>query len=128
MRRNFLGVLLALTVAACASVPNPLTDVTIFQLKNGYAIGLELAKGYDKYCHAKPYKQLMLDPVAKPICQNRRTVQRNINTYGPKAGSLVRKAEAFVDANPTVSAASLISPAWDAVIAFQNVIPRVPAQ
>lgn len=127
-----LLLVMALSLGACQttsnpfqSVTNPVTNLDIYRVKNTYAATLQLAKDWRTYCWSKTYKAIMADPVAKPVCQNRRQTVRQIQKYQPVAGSAVAKADAFVKANPTVSAVSLIGPAWDAVTALQNVIPRV---
>lgn len=121
----------ALALGACqtvnpfASVTNPVTSVDMYRVKNTYAATLQLAANWRTFCYARTYKSLMADPVAKPVCQNRRSTVRQIKKYQPLAGTAISKADAFVAANPTVSAANLIGPAWDAVTAFQAVVPRV---
>ena len=121
----------ALALGACqttnpfATVTNPVTNLDIWRVKNTYAATLQLATSWRTFCYARPYATLMADPVAKPVCQNRRNTVRQIQKYQPLAGTAVRKADAFVSANPTVNAASLIGPAWDAVVAFQAVVPKV---
>jgi ElaB/YqjD/DUF883 family membrane-anchored ribosome-binding protein len=61
----------------------------------------------------------------RPVCKDRRSVVRNIQKYQPVAGAAVRKADQFVRDNPTVSAASAIGLAWDAVTNFQRVVPTI---
>lgn len=126
-----VSVSLALTVGACtttnpfATVTNPVTNLDIWRVKNTYAATLQLAASWRTFCYARPYAMLMTDPVAKPVCQNRRNTVRQIQKYQPLAGTAVRKADEFVRNNPTVNAAGAIGLAWDAVTEFQKVVPRV---
>ena len=126
-----VSVSLALTVGACtttnpfATVTNPVTNLDIWRVKNTYAATLQLAASWRSFCYARPYATLMTDPVAKPVCQNRRNTVRQIQKYQPLAGTAVRKADEFVRNNPTVNAAGAIGLAWDAVTEFQKVVPRV---
>lgn len=107
------------------SVQNPITNVDIYRVKNTYAATLQLAKDWRAYCYARPYSVLIADPVAKPICKDRRKVVREIQKYQPIAGIAVRRADQFVRDNPTVNAAGAIGLAWDAVTDFQRVVPKV---
>ena len=126
-----VSVSLALTVGAgtttnpFATVTNPVTNLDIWRVKNTYAATLQLAASWRSFCYARPYATLMTDPVAKPVCQNRRNTVRQIQKYQPLAGTAVRKADEFVRNNPTVNAAGAIGLAWDAVTEFQKVVPRV---
>lgn len=121
----------ALALGACtttnpfATITNPVTNLDIWRVKNTYAATLQLAASWRTFCYARPYATLMTDPVAKPVCQNRRNTVRQIQKYQPIAGSAVRKADEFVTNNPTVNAAGAIGLAWDAVTEFQRVVPRV---
>lgn len=126
-----VSVSLALTVGACttsnplAPIVNPITNVDIWRVKNTYAATLQLAASWRSFCYARTYAALMADPVAKPVCQNRRNTVRQIQKYQPIAGAAVRRADEFVRNNPTISAAGAIGLAWDAVTDFQKVVPRV---
>ena len=97
-----VSVSLALTVGACtttnpfATVTNPVTNLDIWRVKNTYAATLQLAASWRSFCYARPYATLMTDPVAKPVCQNRRNTVRQIQKYQPLAGTAVRKADEFV--------------------------------
>lgn len=110
---------------ATSTITNPVDSVDIYRLKNTYAATLELGAAYRQFCWSKPYAVLMADPVAKPICRNRRPVFRQIQLAQVKAGSAVRSAERFVQNNPTLNATSAISAAWQAVTDFQSAVPRV---
>ena len=123
----------AVVIVACGStgsVQNPITSVDMYRVKLAYAASLQLADDYRTYCWTKTYRQILADPVMKPVCQNRRTVVRGIQKYQPIAGTAVRKADDFVAKNPVIDASSVIQLAWTAVTNFQNILPArsaVPA-
>jgi hypothetical protein len=119
MKKIILALALSLGLAACANVPNPISGVTLYQVKNVYAIGLQLVVDYRNYCWARPYAVLMADSVAKPLCQNRRANVR----AAQKAKGVAKQA---VDAATAVNSGSLISAAWDAVNIFRTSVPAVP--
>lgn len=115
------------------SVVNPVTSVDMYRVKNVYAATLELVVKWREYCgipagaaaSTRSYASLMADPIAKPVCQNRRATLRRIQSAQSKAGQAISYADGWVRANPTVSAASVIGPAWEAVTLFQQSVPRV---
>lgn len=130
--KSMMVVASLMLVGACAtgpnvfqSIPNPITNVDIYRVKNTYAATLQLAKEWRAYCYSKAYGAIMADPVAKPVCQQRRQTVRQIQKYQPLAGAAVRRADEFVKNNPTVNAAGAIGLAWDAVTDFQKVVPTV---
>lgn len=140
MRRLLLipALFLSLAVAGCGTtgtnlsnllsvvttpVANPVTAVNLYQLKNGYAAALQLAADWRTYCYSKPYAQLLLDPVAKPICQNRRATVRTIQSVKATASAAVVDATNFVTANPTLDASTVINYAFKAITNFQNAVP-----
>ena len=128
MKSLIAAIGLALLVAGCATtggVQNPLTSVDMYRVKNTYAATLELVVAWRNYCWSKSYAAIIADPVAKPVCENRRARLRTIQSAQAKAGSAVRYADNFIKANPTINIASVIGPAWDAVSLFQSVVPRV---
>lgn len=124
------GLAVALLVSGCAStgsIQNPITNNDVYRLKLAYDTTLKLANAYRTECFKRTYAQIMADPIWKPVCQNRRDVVRAIQRYQPPAGTAVRKVAQFAKDNPTVSLISLLGPAWDAVTAFQNAVPRLPS-
>lgn len=134
MRKIILAITLALSLVGCghlgdvlklatASIDNPISGVDIYRVKNTYAAALEIAAEYRQYCYSAPYKTLMADPVARPLCQKRRAIIRKIDSADDKASAAIAAAESFVANNPTISAVSVISAAWDAVTAFKTSIP-----
>lgn len=134
MKRLLAIPLLLVLLSACqVTIPgltsppivNPITNVDIWRVKNTYAATLQLAKDWRSYCWSKPYASLLADPIAKPVCKDRRNVVRQIQKYQPIAGAAVRRADQFVRNNPTINAAGAIGLAWDAVTDFQRVVPKV---
>ncbi len=114
-----------------ASIANPATPVTIFQVKSVYASALDLANGYRDYCYPtspfKSYKALMADPVTGTICKSRRSIVAKLGVADDQASDKIAKAEAFIRANPTISATSLVREAYAAVVNFQGAINTTAA-
>lgn len=138
MRKIIIAVTLALSLAGCAGLPGPLGDavrtltttinnpvrpVDIYRVKNTYAAALEVFVEYRRYCWSQPYAVLMVDPVARPLCERRRQIVRAGQKADEKAFFAISAAENFVTNNPTLNAASAISAAWQAVTDFQSAIP-----
>ena len=132
--------IISLALAGCASgskgvgdfisnatkqITNPVSSVNIYQVKNGYAAGLQLVADYRDYCWARPYAVLMADPIAHPICQNRRPNVRVAQSAERKAYAAIASADAFVRNNPTGNAVSYVNAAWTAVQQFQSAVPAV---
>ncbi len=129
MRKLLAVVLLAFTVAGCittGSVNNPITNTDVYRLKLGYKATGTLVEKWRGYCWARSYKSLLADPVAKPICQNRRATLRTIQSADDKTVEAIGRVDAFVKSNPTLSITSIIGPAWDALTKFQQAVPTVP--
>lgn len=112
----------ALTVAT-TTIVNPVDSVDIYRAKNVYAATLQIAVDWETLCWSKPYAQLMNDPITQPLCQKRRPIRRAIKDAKDKASMAVHDAVLFVEMNPTLNAATVVSAAWDAVNKFKNVIP-----
>lgn len=125
MHRVILGLFLAVTLAGCATIGNPIGPVDIWRVKNTYAAALELADEYRTYCWARPFTVLMADPIAGPLCRSRRAVVRKFQDAQFTASAAVITADRFVQDNPTISAASAIGAAWKAVSDFKSAVPAV---
>jgi len=127
MRRIIPIVLTALLLAACGTVQNvgnllssPATSVALYDAELGYASTQKLALRYYAYCFTNhTYAQILADPVAKPICQTRRTVWRK-----------VQKADRYALQTITTANSVLTSSAVDAAVAavkaFTGAVPAVP--
>lgn len=107
------------------SIDNPVSTVDIYRIKTVYATADQLVIDYRKYCWARPYAVLMADPIAAPICQNRRTVVRKAQTYRARASAAINAADKFVRANPTIGAKSLLDAAWSAVTVYRGAVPKL---
>jgi hypothetical protein len=105
-----------------APIANPATPVNIYQVKSVYAAALDLANGYRDYCYARPFKTLMADPIAGPVCKSRRSIVRKLGVADDQASAAIAKAEDFIARNPTISAVTVVREAWAAVTNFQGVI------
>jgi hypothetical protein len=112
------------TRAVTTTIANPVGGKNIYQAKLVYASALEIAVKYREYCYSRPYASLMADPVAKPICQNRRPNVRALQSARWKASAAIRTADNFVRNNPTLNATSAIGAAWAAVTDFQSLAAR----
>lgn len=111
--------------AVTTTIANPVGPTNIYQIKNAYAAGDALVINYRRYCWAAPYAAIMADPIAGPTCQNRRAVVRAAQSARAKASAAINAADKFVRANPTLSAASLLSAAWSAVSDYKAAVPVV---
>lgn len=109
--------------AATVTIENPVDDVDIYRVKNAYAAALEVAAEYRRYCWARPYAVLLVDPVSKPVCERRRAVVRAFQSAQAKAKMAIDMADRFVVENPTINAISVVRAAWDAVQQFRAVVP-----
>lgn len=107
--------------ALTTSIKNPVAPVNIYQAKAVYASTLEIANGYREYCYSKPYAALMSDPLAKPVCRNRRAIVLSMQAADNKAFAALQTADNFVKNNPTLDATAAIRAAIAAVTNFQAV-------
>lgn len=110
---------------ASATVQNPVSMADVYKMKIGYSTALNGANDWRDFCWSgKAYADLMLDPIAKLLCSNRRPVLRAIEEYEPKAFAAVETFATFVRDNPTLSAAKLYAAAKTALANYQNAIPK----
>lgn len=116
-----------LVKAATTTIANPVGQVDIYRVKNVYAAALEIAVKYRQFCWAKPYAEIMADPVARPVCRNRRQIVAALHSADRKAFAAITAAENFVRNNPTLNASAAINAAWAAVTDFQNLANRTAA-
>lgn len=141
MKRFLILFAVALSLGGCAGTPvgdalrvatstyaNPAGPVNIYQVREGYAAVLEVAVAYREYCYPtkpfKSYKALMDDPIAGPVCKSRRRIVTTIKVADERAFNAISRAEAFIRANPTINAVSVIREAWAAVQDFQSAANR----
>jgi hypothetical protein len=139
MRKLFAVVAIALALSGCAgtqvgdfisaatsSITNPVDTTQLYRAENVYTATLQLAADYRAYCYARPYKVLLADPVGKSLCQSRRDVIRKIQAAQLKVQAVAERARLFMQNNPTVNASTAISEVWNAVLAFQAAVPKIP--
>ena len=119
-------LLAVVTLGGCATFTNPVDSVDMYRVKSVYAATLQAAVSYRRYCYARPYRDLMKDPVARPVCANRRAVILAAQKHEPKANGAIVAADNFVRNNPTISAATAVGAAWRAVSDFRAAVPAVP--
>ena len=138
MRRILPVILLALALNGCAQISqvrdligaatttivNPVDSIDIYRVKNAGAVVKEAAVQWRRLCWSKPYAELMKEPIAKALCKNRRPALRAIQDYNGKMNLAIFEAESFVQQNPTLSAATAIQAAWDAITRYRNAIPK----
>lgn len=145
MRRLLILCAVALALAGCAaldstgksvfqggtsltaSIQNPATPVTIYQVKSVYATAVDIANSYRDYCYARSYKSLMADPIAGPACKNRRSIVVKVQAADDQAAAAIAKADDFIARNPKISAVTVIRDAWAAVTNFKGVINTAAA-
>lgn len=105
-----------------ATVKNPVGPTEVYRAKNVYAAALQAFVDWRGYCYARPYAVLMADPVAAPVCQNRRAVVRVVQANRPKVRAAIDAADRFVTQNPTISAASVVATMWSEVNTFKATV------
>lgn len=114
------------SITAPVLVPQAVTK-SPYQARLSLNIGVKAANRWSKYCWALPYEKIVADPLAGPICQDRRPVRRALVDAADKADKAIKKASDFIRANPTVSAVSLVNDAWAAVDDYRSKIPMLPS-
>ena len=135
MKRILLIPVLLLALSGCAqlsdtykiattTITNPVSQRDIYRAKNAYAAALELAVDWRQYCWSKPYAVLMQDPLAEPVCKDRRASLRAIQKAKARASYGLASATAFVRDNPTINASVGIAGVMAAIKAFQSAVPR----
>lgn len=114
MNKLFLPVILALALAGCASVNNPISLTTQYDIEAGYLTAENIAVVY----------------MALPLCKTgttatlavpcaRRSVVVKIQAAGRKAQAAVIALRNFVKNNPTLNPVSAINAAQSALADFQ---------
>lgn len=106
MKRIFISALLALSLAACATIQNPVTQSSIDAVNNSWGVALSLANAYADSCR----KRL--------IPSSCRTVVLKMQQAAPPVQTAVLRARAFAK-NPTISSVDLVQAASNAVNDFK---------
>ncbi len=110
MKRLLLSIALALSLAACASINNPVSRTTIVTAESAYGVALSAAVAYRKLCADKVIARATCAPVVTKLQNADRKVQVALSNL-----------RLFVKNNPTVDAVSLITAVKDAVDDFQAI-------
>ena len=114
MRKVFLAVTLAFSLAACATISNPVGTTQLAQIESAYGVALSVAVAYRNL----PLCRTGTTPSVQNICAKRSVIVRLQAADRNAQGALVA-ARRFVRNNPTISAASAIGAAQAAVADFQ---------
>lgn len=133
MRSIVIALTLSLSLAGCvkgpggttiflptASVPNPVTPLSLYDIKATYAIAQAGAEAYiQRYRDGFRCTKTRLESVTN-LC-SRRSIVVKIQTADQKAQIALGKADTFIANNPTIDASSVISAAQLAVSAFDDI-------
>ena len=107
-----------------ATIQNPVDSVDVYRTKNVFAATRVAVVRYREFCWGKPYREIMLDSVARPICENRRARVRAMQSADLKAERAIAMLDDFSRKNPNISAVSLAGAAWNAVSSFQATVTQ----
>jgi hypothetical protein len=133
MRRIILALTLTLAVAGCvkgpggttiflptASVTNPVTPMSLYDLKATYAIAQAGADTYiQRYRDGFRCTKTRLESVTN-LC-SRRSIVVKMQDADRKAGIALGRVEVFVRDNPTIDASAVLAAAQSAVTAFYQI-------
>lgn len=121
---------LALALPGCAVVEkatqtftNPVGPVQMYQVKNVYAAGEELALEYKSKCFGadgkKTVAEIRSDAALVVICNHRVSRWNAIRAAENKAYVAVKVADKYIADNPSGNAVTYITAAWKAVNDFK---------
>lgn len=131
--RFFVVALLALSLGACATMPdgtkiflptasvkNPVTSTSLYDVKATYVIAQAGAVAYiDRYRAGHRCTTTALESVTNPC--SRRSVVIKLQNADRTAQIALGRVDAFIRDNPTIDASSVISAAQSAVGAFYEI-------
>lgn len=109
MTRIILSLSFAFWLAACGTIPNPVSRTELAAVEATYGSALALMVGYRNSCAQK-----LIPPSCRPIVAK-------LQAANVVAKAAIDNVHAFVKNNPTVNAGTLIAAAQDAVSAFRAV-------
>lgn len=109
---RFAPILLALSLAACAGIPNPVSQTTVYDLENSYGIIQAQAIAYVSFPLC-PHGTSVSQSVARHCSIDTAVVA--IGKADRDARAAIDRAESFVRNNPTVSPLKAISEAQNAI-------------
>lgn len=113
MKRFAVPILLALAVAGCASIVNPINTTRLGQIESSYGVALSVAVAYRDLCAKR---------LISPDC---RTVVPKVQAADRAAQASLATAREFVKNNPTLNAFSVLEAAQAAVDGLKAVTPRI---
>ena len=133
MKRAILTVLFAASLAGCATLPNgtkvflptasianPVTPTSMYDIKATYAIAQAGADTYiQRYRDGFRCTKTHLESVTNPC--SRRSIVLKMQAADRTAQIALGKADAFIANNPTIDASAVISAAQLAVTAFYQI-------
>ena len=112
--KRFLAIgLIALSLGACATIKNPITNSQLATIESSYGVVLS---GAVAYRNRPRCTKTALESVSN-ICARRSIVLR-MQAADRTAQVALGRARAFVTNNPTLDASSLLQAAQDAVSIF----------
>lgn len=123
--RDFFGDIGRAVSAATTSFDNPVDLRTVYAAKQAYASAGRLVVTYRRYCYARPFKALMQDAVAGPLCRERATVMAAVQAQRPRVRAAINAADKFVRENDKINAVAAISSMWQAIDDFKSLVPKV---
>ena len=119
MRKYLIMLVVAVSVAGCASYRNPISTTTLYDIEGGYYTAQQVAL---------IYMRLPLCPtgtsstLAAPC--GKRSIKLTIQATARKAQAAVITLRAFVKNNPTLNSATQIAAALQALTDFQVAISQ----
>lgn len=131
--QKIIATAFALSLGACATLPdgtkvflpaasvkNPVTSVSMYDLKATYTIAQAGAVAYiDRYRQGHRCTKTALESVTN-LC-SRRSIVIKLQNADRVAQVALGRADAFIRDNPTIDASSVISAAQSAVGAFYEI-------
>lgn len=111
MKKLLVGVLFALCLSACATLPNPVTGDRVVTIKSGYGIALSAAVAYRSSCEQR---------LIPPSC---RTVVPQIVAANRKVQVALARLESLRKLGPTIDLTEAIGQLSDAVNDLKLIVP-----
>jgi ABC-type uncharacterized transport system substrate-binding protein len=116
MRKLLASAVVALALSGCATIRNPVNVSQLAAIESAYGVALSLAVAYRDL----PLCRTGTLPGLRNVCAKRSVVVR-LQRADRDAQIALAAARSFVKANPTLSAASVLAVAQNAVSALQAV-------
>jgi ABC-type uncharacterized transport system substrate-binding protein len=116
MKKLLIAALLAVGLAGCATIQNPVNTTRLATVESTYGVALSIAVAYRNL----PLCKTGTTPSLQNICAKRSVIVR-LQSADRDAQIALASARSFVKNNPTLSATSVIGIAQNAVAAFQAI-------